>query len=112
VNSTLSQRISQGHGKPLSQAAKLFPSSRQGRPVTLSCLLRWVLDGVPGPDGERIRLEAARLAGRWVTTSEAIQRFVDAQTPKLDSRPEVCRSPAGRRRAADRAEKQLRRIGI
>ncbi len=109
----LSEEIAQGHGKALSQATKLFPSSRRGRPVTLSCVLRWALDGVRGPDGERIRLEAARLAGRWITTPQAIARFIDAQTPRIeDAVPAAPRSPAARTRAAERAARELEKSGI
>jgi hypothetical protein len=41
----------------LSQAARLLPPGRGGRPVTLSCLLRWVLTGVRSPSGDLVRLD-------------------------------------------------------
>src|SRR5262245_24463868 len=67
----------------LTQAAKTLPPGRAGRPVSMSCMLRWVLEGVRLPSGERVRLEAIRLGGRWLTSKEALQRFADAQTPQL-----------------------------
>jgi hypothetical protein len=69
----------------LMQAATILPAGRCGRPVTLSCLLRWVKLGAKAPDGSRVRLDAVRLGGRWVTSREAIQRFAEALTPRLDA---------------------------
>jgi hypothetical protein len=97
----------------LSQAARLLPPGRRGRPVTLSCLLRWVLDGIDAPSGGRVRLEAARLGGRWVTSREALQRFAERLTPPFDGAPAPApRSPVTRRRAAERAGEELGRLGI
>jgi hypothetical protein len=95
----------------LTQAARMLPNSRRGRPVHLSCIYRWILDGVKTPQG-KVRLEAVRLGGRWLTSAEALQRFAAAQTPDLADRPPLPRSPSSRRRASERAEEQLRRIGI
>jgi len=96
----------------LSQAARMLPPGRRGRPVTLSCLLRWVLDGVKTVDGP-VRLEAVRLGGRWITSIEALERFAARQTPDVGSeRPRPPRSLGARERAARRAEKALERIGI
>jgi hypothetical protein len=109
----LLSEIADGQGEPLAVAARRLPPSRRGRPVTLSCLLRWVTSGVRLPDGTRLRLEAARCAGRWLTTPGAIRRFVDAQTPRLNgAAPETPRAPSARRRAAERAERELAKIGI
>lgn len=98
---------------PLSHASRFLPSARLGRPVSLSCLLRWVFDGIKMPDGKRVRLEALRLGGKWVTSLEALQRFAVAQTPMLEQ-PSISfpRSPGKRQKAALRAEKELERAGI
>jgi hypothetical protein len=97
----------------LSQAARTLPPFRLGRPVTLSCVLRWVLQGVKTTDGRRVRLEALRLGGKWITSMEAIQRFAEAQTP-TPNHPSMAtlRTPTRRRKAADRAGKELEKIGI
>jgi hypothetical protein len=92
----------------LSQAAKLLPPGRRGRPVTLPCLLRWILDGVKTPNGV-VRLEAARLGGRWLTSVEALERFADKQTPKLDDQSQASRTPGARCRASERATRDLRK---
>jgi hypothetical protein len=109
----LLEEIEAGQGETLTRAARRVPRTRQDRPVTLGCLLRWINSGVLGPDGQRIRLEAARLAGRWVTTPGAIRRFVAAQTPRLDAVvTDAPRSPGKRQRAAERAGRELDSIGI
>jgi hypothetical protein len=97
----------------LAQAARLLPPSRRGRPVTLSCVLRWVLSGVKNPAGELVRLEALRIGGRWLTSREALQRFAERLTPRVEgeARP-MPRSPSARERASRRAARQLERLGI
>jgi hypothetical protein len=97
----------------LTQAARVLPPGRRGRPVSLSCVLRWVSEGLPGPSGERVRLEAVRLGGRWLTSREALQRFSERLTPRADgeARP-APRGPEQRRRASDRAAAELERRGL
>jgi hypothetical protein len=105
--------IADGEGLYLIQAARLIPSHRSGKPTTMSCVLRWVLDGVLVPGGGRVKLEAARLAGKWVTSKAAIRRFVHAQTHHLDTEPAPTpRAPAARRRASERDRKALEELGI
>src|SRR4051812_39250456 len=100
--------IADGHGMHLRQAAKIFEPYRQNRPVSLGCILRWILTGVRGPDGKRVRLEGAKLPHGWLTTKQAIARFLAAQTPRLDGAeaPKV-RTPTARSRATARAEREL-----
>jgi hypothetical protein len=95
----------------LNQAARMLPPSRRGRPVHLSCIYRWILDGIKTPHG-KVRLEGVRLGGRWLTSVEALERFAAAQTPNLDNRPQLPRTLNARRRASERAEAQLKKIGI
>jgi hypothetical protein len=96
----------------LTQAARLLPPGRGDRPVTLSCLLRWILRGARAPSGQLVRLEAVRVGGRWITSKEALQRFAEALTPSLDNTPPTPRPPSARRRASERAIKQLEKMGI
>jgi hypothetical protein len=97
----------------LYEAARRFPPARGGRPVSFSCVLRWVTDGIPGPDGERVKLEAVRVGGRWLTTEEALARWAERLTPPLDvENAPPPRSPARRRRESERAERQLNNLGI
>src|SRR5438552_644314 len=96
----------------LADAAALLPPGRNGRPVTASCVLRWVLRGVRVRGArERVRLEALRIGGRWLTSKEAMQRFAEAQTPIINDAAPI-RTPAARSRASDHADRQLRAIGM
>jgi hypothetical protein len=96
----------------LIQAARMLPPGRRGRPVTLSCLFRWVLNGVKTPSG-RVHLEAVRMGGRWITSVEAMERFAARQTPNLETgKADTPFIATNRRRAVQRAGEQLDKIGI
>jgi hypothetical protein len=78
-----------------------------------STIYRWVLKGVPGPDGKRVKLEALRVGGRWVSSWAALQRFAERTTPQLDGEPaKTPRSTSRRERAAAAAGKQLDKVRI
>src|SRR5438552_3149705 len=64
----------------LHEAAKLYPSFRNGRPTHISTPLRHITKGTKLPSGEIVRLEGARLGGRWITSIEAVQRFMERLT--------------------------------
>lgn len=81
----------------LAQAAALLPPGRNGRPVSPSTLVRWIVDGVAGPDGTLVRLEAIRLGGRWVTDEDAIRAFAERLTPSRGHRADRGTPPASRR---------------
>src|SRR5690242_10587978 len=100
----------------LAQAARRVPPFRfdnEGRPkpVTTSCVLRWILNGARGPGG-RVRLEGQRIGGRWITSAEALDRFAAALTPAPDRPAAPRRGPRVRRRAAERAARRLEEAGI
>jgi hypothetical protein len=92
----------------LSEAARYFAPSRKGRPPHKSRILRYMTDGVVGPDGVRVFLGGGRLGYQWVTTPSAIQAFCEALTPKLGSAP----SRVAARKAAERAGDELAERGI
>jgi hypothetical protein len=97
----------------LNQAARLLPAGRRNRPVSLGCVLRWVLHGAKAPSGELVRLDALRLGGRWITSRQALQRFAEALTPQIQGESSSpTRSPGRRRRAVEKAEQELGRLGI
>jgi hypothetical protein len=96
----------------LAAAARLVPPARRGKRTHLSTLLRWILTGATAPDGSRVRLDAVRLGGRWMTTLGALQRFAAALTPRVgDEAPASARSPTARTRASERADAELTRRG-
>jgi hypothetical protein len=97
----------------LAQAARRFPPYRRGRPVNPSTIWRWCRQGVQVPGVGVVKLECVRLSGRWLTSEEAISRFVAAQTPAADTESQPPpRAPTQRRRASERAARELDRIGI
>jgi hypothetical protein len=97
----------------ISATARQFPPMRAGRPVHPATVVRWITVGVRGPDGGRVRLEAARLGGRWITTAQAVKRFIAALSAVTGAAPvSVPRTPAQRHRAAERAGAALDKLGI
>ncbi len=97
----------------LSDAARRLPPGRGRRPVSFSCVLRWITTGVPGPDGQRVRLEGVRVGGRWLTSEEALARWAERLTPTPDDGPVAPpRTVRQRRRASDRAAEELEQAGI
>jgi hypothetical protein len=98
----------------LAQAARRFPSSRLGRPVSPATIWRWCREGVKVRGVGIVRLECVRLSGRWITSVEAISRFVARQTPPIAGEvPAQTPHTAGQRqRAAERADKELEALGI
>jgi len=97
----------------LAGAARSIPPARRGKRCHLSTVLRWIAQGARAPSGDRVKLEAIRLGGCWMTSRDALQRFADALTPQQrNERPAMPRSPAARERASRRAERQLERLGI
>src|SRR5687768_8061925 len=91
--------ITAGHGRSLSQAARLFPAYRGNRPVSPSTVWRWIFEGVRLADGSRLRLGAARIGGRWLTSAQAIQRFIEAQTPSFTDGDPAAAPRTARQRA-------------
>src|SRR5579859_5047510 len=63
-----------------SQAAREFPGYRGSPFYSPTTIFRWATRGVLMPGAKRLRLEAIRIGARWLTSMEAIQRFIDAQT--------------------------------
>jgi hypothetical protein len=97
----------------LAEACRLIPPSRRGKRTHLSTLLRWILSGAKAPGGQTVRLEALRLGGRWVTSREAIQRFAERLTPRIDEALTLSsRTATQRQRANDRAARELEKRGI
>jgi hypothetical protein len=107
--STITNEILNGSGLNLAAAARVFPPYRGSKPINPSTIFRWIMSGVRLPDGMLLHLEARRVGGRWLTSREAIQRFIDAQTP---NRANGSASRAERTKNAARAGKELERAGF
>jgi hypothetical protein len=96
----------------LPEAGRSLPAGRRGRPVHASCIFRWIMQGSTAPDGRRVRLEAIRLGGRWLTSREALSRFAEALTPQFDDEPIMPRSQTQRQRASAQARRELEAAGV
>jgi Protein of unknown function (DUF1580) len=101
----------------LHEAAKLYPSFRNGRPTHVSTLLRHITKGVRLANGDVVRLDGARLGGRWITSIEAVQRFMERLTDGAigDAASAVARTirtSRQRRRELDRVERELTGSGL
>jgi hypothetical protein len=98
----------------LHEAAVVVPPSRGAERTHISTILRWILTGTKGPGGEAVRLEAVRAGRKWLTSREALQRFLEALTPDLEQAraTPTPRTPGRRQRASERAGQQLARMGI
>jgi hypothetical protein len=97
----------------LYEAAHRLPPGRGGRPVSFSCVLRWITSGVPGPGGQRIQLEGVRVGSRWLTSEEALARWAERLTPRLVTEERSPpRSRAKQQRADTKTAMELDRLGL
>jgi hypothetical protein len=98
----------------LSALAQRIRSHRRKGHVTAQCVWRWLTKGVELSDGSVVKLEAIRLAGRYLTSWAAFERFVVAQQTNGGAAvmPAPTRSPAKRERSSKKAEHILTRAGI
>ena len=97
----------------LTEAGQLLPRGRNGAKPGLSTLLRWILVGCKGPDGEKVKLRAGRCGGKWFTSQEALREFIEALTPCVEGVEALPpRTLKQRRRASERAARELERMGI
>jgi hypothetical protein len=110
------QEILAGDALSMAQAARTFPPYRLNKPTSPSTVWRWIAVGVRLPDKSLLKLEAARIGGRWLTSKAALARFIQAQTPQPASpagRQERRPRTGGQRRAAsEKAGRELERLGI
>jgi hypothetical protein len=103
-------RILQETMVTLHEAAQTFPSNRAGKKMNFSTILRWGLNGVLAIDGRRVKLEMARVGGRWLTSKEALQRFSAALAPTNEG--DEIRTPTSRKRESAAAKKKLQELGV
>ena len=63
----------------LVQAAKLIPPLHgQKQCVHPATLTRWIREGRKDSYGKRVHLEAVTISGTFITSREAVQRFLEA----------------------------------
>ena len=70
--------ISRERVYPLKLLVKLLPpSSRTGKPLHVSCLLRWGKRGLKSNSGNRVYLELIKTGSGWGSSLEKVQLFFD-----------------------------------
>ena len=91
----------------VSQVCRKYPGARGAKTLTPSTVTRWILSGCPARDGSRVRLSATRCGARWLVSPAALSDFFTAlASGDSASQPDV-RSPAARRKASERADREL-----
>jgi hypothetical protein len=81
--------------------------SRLGNRLHVSTVHRWATTGVKG-----VILESIKIGGQRYTSKEALQRFVERCSAGPASSATTTRTPTTRRKAIEKAERELDRAGI
>lgn len=87
----------------INDARGFFP----GRP-SLSTLWRWSLQGVKGPNGDRVKLRTIKSGGRVFVSREAVDAFLAAMNG--DAEPQETETEVTRRSREARAA--LEKLGV
>ncbi len=90
----------------LKEGPAYLGAGRGGRPPHRSFMVRAITKGMNGQ-----RLEALRVGSRWLTSVEALQRWAEAQTAARVGEA-AAPPPAANRGAAERAARELDRLGF
>jgi hypothetical protein len=82
--------------------------------LSTQAVWRWAVKGIKLPDGRVVKLETLKLAGRYMTSIEALERFIAAQNEPVTNPPvfDDIRSRSARERQSDRAAEFLTEKGI
>ena len=97
---------------PLIEYLKTLPGSRGAKHVSPATGIRWIHRGCPDRGGNRVRLKATRCGGRWLirqSDADAFFAALAADPAPTDAPPS--RTPAQQARAADRASRELEKLG-
>jgi hypothetical protein len=73
------REVLSGAARSFAQVARLVPPGRGGKATCPATIWRWFKGGVRVADGRRVRLEALKIGGRYVTSEGALLRFLAAQ---------------------------------
>ena len=100
----------------VSQVCRAYPGCRGKPSLNPSTVTRWILSGCPARSGERVKLAASRVGGRWLVSPSALEAFfaalastrAGAAAPTQGAAPH---QPGQRRIASRRAADELKRRG-
>jgi len=99
----------------LASLAKRIPSHRRTGTLNPKAVWRWATKGITLPDGQKLRLETVFIAGRYLSSQAALERFISRQQTLpavLPAKPTPTRTPTSRQQDSLKAEKALDAIGI
>lgn len=110
IPSVLSEILS-GDALGMGAAAKLFPAHRGEGRARPSTIWRWITHGARTANGAAVKLEAARVGGRWLTSRAALTRFATALTPPSSESNTTTTPPTRTEKARQRSsEAAVRRL--
>ena len=95
----------------LSAAARRFPGHRDNSRMNPSAIWRWIVSGAKSLDGQIVKLQAYRAGSRWLTTAQALERFVAALGSNDAAPVPAPRSVAARNKASGAAGRRLAEMG-
>lgn len=102
--------ILSGDALNIAQAARIVPGFRGNENIDQSTVWRWINHGAKDTSGRIVKLGAARLGGRWLTSRGALARFMAALTDAAEPAP-AARSERERQRSAEAANARLAAAG-
>lgn len=97
----------------VAQVARSIPGRDGTKGIHPSAITRWVTTGIPARNGQRVKLAAIRVGGRWLIRPDALDAFFAAlgsTEPSAPTKPKR-RTEAQRRRASEAAARELIRRG-
>ena len=113
IEPSVISEIQSGSGLSLAAVGRTLPGHRGNSSIDPATVFRWMKSGTRAANGAVVRLEAVRVGGRWVTSREAVARFIAASTTASSTDcPAPSPRPSGNatQRAAA-ANKRLEAIG-
>jgi hypothetical protein len=102
----------------LRELIKTIPTAGRGQSPHIASAIRWCTKGVRAQDGSRIRLQALKTPGGWMSRNDWILAFFERMTADRvaasdsPSGQPLPVSPAQRRREIARADRALDAAGI
>jgi hypothetical protein len=109
VISLVISEIVAGEALSMGEAGRIIPALRGQKRTDPATIWRWVNRGHKLPDGSILKLEAAKMAGRWLTSKSALARFMEritaASTPQSENTtpPVQTRTATARQKSSERA---------
>jgi|SRR6185437_1301589 len=108
MGTSLIEQITREGAISVTAAAAIFGEFRRGTPTRRQTVVRWMLQGVRLPSGERVKLEHYRIGSRLMTSRARCLNFLDRQQQPA---PEMKQTAPKRDKAAREAGRRLAALG-